>query len=206
MRTPSQHLSLTLLVPCLWAAGCAGDDAGPDATTTPRDAAAVNPDAAPGQPDATALPPDSGGFADAAPGQPDADPVMPDTGVPDTGVPDMGVPDSGVPAGLVWADVYRGVISQGCSCHNNGGAAGGLSFPNARADIADVRRELVTEGGQALCGGTQRARVVPGDSATSLLYLKVAGNSCGSQMPLRGAALPQASQDTIRDWIDQGAN
>ncbi len=186
---------------------CGSDVDTPDASVG-RDATVV------ANPDATVVVHDDATVVndDATVVNPDAEPV--DSGVADTGVAedtgvaaDTGVaPDSGVAAAPVWADVYRGAISQSCSCHNNGGQSGGLTFPNARADIADVRAELEMERANERCGGTRHPRVTPGDAMSSLLYLKVAGSACGSRMPLGGGALAQAQQDLIRDWINGGAN
>jgi hypothetical protein len=58
----------------------------------------------------------------------------------------------------------------------------------------------VTAAGPA-CGASGEMRVVPGNSAMSLLYNKVAGSEdCGSTMPetAQGVTL-------IQSWIDQGA-
>ncbi|MCZ6698841.1 MAG: hypothetical protein O7D94_07930 [Planctomycetota bacterium] len=49
--------------------------------------------------------------------------------------------------------------------------------------------------------------VVPGDSASSLLFQKVSSNTppIGSTMPLIGGPLSAVQSGLIRDWIDQGA-
>ena len=49
-------------------------------------------------------------------------------------------------------------------------------------------------------------RVVPSDSGSSLLFLKVSQTTppVGSRMPLGGPPLSQEQQQLIRDWIDQG--
>ena len=52
--------------------------------------------------------------------------------------------------------------------------------------------------------GANAARIVPGNSSASLLYLRVTGNESGSQMP-PDAPLRQEQIDVIRSWIDQGA-
>ena len=50
-------------------------------------------------------------------------------------------------------------------------------------------------------------RVVPGDSAKSLLYLKVSSNNppVGVRMPRFTPPLSGTDIGLIRDWIDQGA-
>jgi len=52
-----------------------------------------------------------------------------------------------------------------------------------------------------------RFRVLPGDSGLSFVFNKISEPApfCGQRMPLLGAPLEDAEQQTIRDWIDQGA-
>ena len=52
--------------------------------------------------------------------------------------------------------------------------------------------------------GANGARIVPGNIAASRLYLRVAGNQAGLQMPPTGALRPEEI-NTIKTWIDQGA-
>jgi ankyrin repeat protein len=52
--------------------------------------------------------------------------------------------------------------------------------------------------------GANGARIVPGNSASSRLYIRVAGNQGGLQMPPAGALRPEDIA-TIKTWIDQGA-
>ncbi len=49
--------------------------------------------------------------------------------------------------------------------------------------------------------------VIPGDSANSLLFLKVSSDSppVGDTMPLIGRRLTSTELALVRDWIDQGA-
>jgi hypothetical protein len=58
------------------------------------------------------------------------------------------------------------------------------------------------------------ARVVPGDAQASLLVRKVSGDfsglacapsACGARMPFGGPPLPSASVETLRRWVDAGA-
>ena len=53
--------------------------------------------------------------------------------------------------------------------------------------------------------GANGARIVPGNSAASGVYLRVAGSSAGLQMPPSGA-LSAREIDTIKTWIEQGAD
>jgi len=49
--------------------------------------------------------------------------------------------------------------------------------------------------------------VIPGDSASSLVFQKVSQNSppVGSRMPSLGDPLTAGELALLRDWIDQGA-
>ena len=52
--------------------------------------------------------------------------------------------------------------------------------------------------------GANGARIVPGDSARSVLYLRLKGTQAGPQMPPAGE-LPEPKIKLIQAWIDQGA-
>jgi ankyrin repeat protein len=52
--------------------------------------------------------------------------------------------------------------------------------------------------------GANGARIVPGNSAASRLYIRVSSNQAGVQMPPTGMLQPEEI-NTIRTWIDQGA-
>jgi ankyrin repeat protein len=52
--------------------------------------------------------------------------------------------------------------------------------------------------------GANGARIVPGDSARSVLFRRLTGTQSGSQMPPAGA-LPEPKIKLIQAWIDQGA-
>jgi len=52
--------------------------------------------------------------------------------------------------------------------------------------------------------GANGARIVPGNSTASRLYLRVSGNQAGLQMPPTGALRPEEI-NAIKAWIDQGA-
>jgi ankyrin repeat protein len=53
--------------------------------------------------------------------------------------------------------------------------------------------------------GANGARIVPGNSEASRLYVRVSGSQGGLQMPPTGALPPQEIR-TIKLWIDQGAD
>jgi len=88
-------------------------------------------------------------------------------------------------------------------CHVTGG----------RADNEGIALKLVAGESYALLvnqPSVQNAAltlVVPGDAATSLMFLKVSSDTppVGATMPLVGARLSSADLGLIRDWIDQGA-
>src|SRR5215218_5935428 len=52
--------------------------------------------------------------------------------------------------------------------------------------------------------GANGARIVPGDSARSVLYRRLTGTQSGPQMPPAGP-LPEPKTKLIQAWIDQGA-
>jgi ankyrin repeat protein len=52
--------------------------------------------------------------------------------------------------------------------------------------------------------GANGARIVPGDSARSVLFQRISGTRSGPQMPPAGA-LPEQKIKLIQEWIDQGA-
>src|SRR5689334_14545448 len=57
----------------------------------------------------------------------------------------------------------------------------------------------------AMRGGTNTPGVIhPGDGRSSLLYIKVSSSRFGAQMPPTGV-LPSDQIETIRRWIDEGA-
>lgn len=66
---------------------------------------------------------------------------------------------------------------------------------------------LVNEGASgSACAGGGRVRVVPGDAEESLLVQKLEGTQdCGGRMPRGRTALPTASIDVIKEWIEAGA-
>ena len=52
--------------------------------------------------------------------------------------------------------------------------------------------------------GANGARIVPGDSARSVLFRRLTGTQAGAQMPPAGP-LPESKIKLIQAWIDQGA-
>jgi hypothetical protein len=85
--------------------------------------------------------------------------------------------------------------SQCTGCH---GGNGGLTI-TAGASY----NNLVNVNAQSSCSSLKR--VLPNDAANSVLYKKVSGTTCGSQMP-QGGSLSTSDIILIRDWINQGAS
>lgn len=118
---------------------------------------------------------------------------------PDTGVPCMVEP--------TYASIHDALLSTttcaALGCHGDS-PQGGLSLdmgPNA------VFTEL-TEEDVAHPDAQATRRVVPGDAASSFLFLKVAEENPqgGSRMPLGTRdGLPQCEIDAIEAWINAGA-
>lgn len=106
-------------------------------------------------------------------------------------------PESHVDTGL-GDDEYsqvRSIMSAECTgCHATGG-----TFPDLSGDFVANVYEIEGNYGEVL--------VVPGDSASSFLYEKVAGTISGDQggsMPI-GGTLSESQLATIASWIDNGA-
>ena len=130
-----------------------------------------------------------------------------DTGITSTVVADHKIPaaDSveisisilGTSAPVSFANKIQPIFNNQCtsSCH---GSNGGLSL-----DQGTSYSHLVNVQAQSSC--TSLRRVPPNDAANSVLYRKVSGAACGSQMP-QGSSLSASDIALIRDWINQGAN
>ncbi len=103
------------------------------------------------------------------------------------------------PAGTVfYSSQVQPIFTNNCvGCHTPGGQAPfSLQAGVSRGNIVNV---------QATSSCTSDKRVLPGNSASSVLYKKVSGNTCGARMPMGGTPLSQSDIGLIRDWIDQGA-
>jgi len=93
------------------------------------------------------------------------------------------------------------VLNQYCvMCHVEGGAQGGLSlYPDAWSllvNVPSVQSPLM--------------QVKPGEPENSYLYVKLTGTGesvggFGQQMPIQQPPLTQDQIETIRLWIEQGA-
>lgn len=117
-------------------------------------------------------------------------------------VDDSTLPGPGEPVSL--AQHIQPIFNASCtSCHVRGGLT---DLDNVRLYLTDGESwaSLVN---QASTQNSALTRVIPNDSANSLLYQKVSSNNppVGSRMPFFGAALSQKQIDVIKAWIDQGA-
>lgn len=101
-----------------------------------------------------------------------------------------------------FADDVLPILTSTCasaSCHAPQTRSGGLALGGA-----DAYDDLV---GVTSAGYGPAVRVVPGDPSASVLYQKLLGNaSFGARMPLGGSPLSDDALDSIREWIEEGAN
>ena len=95
------------------------------------------------------------------------------------------------------------IISSNCSPCHTAEALGDLDMSTR----ALAFQNLVDKGAAGpACAGNGRVRVVPGNAEESLLVHKLEGTQdCGSRMPRGRMALPTASIDLIKAWIEGGA-
>lgn len=101
--------------------------------------------------------------------------------------------------GVLFSAQVQPIFTTNCvnaGCHPGGGAPFSLRSENAYANLVNVP---ATTGP---CAGDMR--VNPGNAAASALVKRLEG-TCGVQMPIGGATLPQAQLDIIKTWINQGA-
>lgn len=131
------------------------------------------------------------------------------TGLNDDGQPvDLSLPDppsqpeppdeDSLQANL--ASIQEKVLVPRCTqCHAGGNAPLGLAMD----DLATSQSNLINVDSAT---NSSFKRVLPGDAENSFLYLKISGAPiAGNQMPLGEAPLDQETQNTIKDWINNGA-
>ncbi|MDZ7360827.1 MAG: hypothetical protein ONB46_08890 [candidate division KSB1 bacterium] len=104
-------------------------------------------------------------------------------------------PPSGLRATL--SSIQTNIFTPKCvnaGCHPGGGAPMSLRAGDSFSTLVGINSAY------------GRPRVAAGNANNSALYLKVIGNAAtGSRMPLGSAALSQAETDSIRAWINRGA-
>jgi CHRD domain len=99
---------------------------------------------------------------------------------------------------ISFADNIQTIFTANCAvsfCHVDGGGA-----PMALA-AGEAFKNLVNNGALVEPG----VRVIPNDSANSVLFSKVSGTTAGPQMPIGASPLPVSEQGLIKVWIDMGA-
>jgi len=115
-----------------------------------------------------------------------------------------GAGGGGVDEAVSFAADVQPIFTTACAgCHSPGGNADLAGIPTFLRD-GESYDMLVNV---ASVQDDELVLVVPGDSAASLLYQKVASNSppVGSRMPRFAPALSEDEIKLIQDWIDQGA-
>ena len=96
---------------------------------------------------------------------------------------------------VTFTEVYQTALTSCTMCH---GASGNLDMSSQSTAYSNLVG--VTAAGPA-CGASGEMRVVPGNSAMSLLYNKIAGTEdCGNTMPETAPGVT-----LIQSWIDEGA-
>lgn len=104
---------------------------------------------------------------------------------------------------ISFADNIQTIFTASCAisgCHVAGGGA-----PMSLA-AGEAYGNLVNQGVVVGLGaGAGGIRVIPGDSAKSVLFMKVSGTTAGPQMPIIGGPLSADKQGLIKVWIDMGA-
>jgi len=108
------------------------------------------------------------------------------------------VPPVETPTDVSFAADVQPILTASCAtapCHAGTTPSAGmdLSAGNARAALIGVNSP-----------NYGIVRVVPGNSAQSLLWLKLSDDPPGAAMPLTGSITEQ-ERLTIRAWIDEGA-
>jgi len=100
-------------------------------------------------------------------------------------------------------DIQEIFVRRGCTASNCHGSAmsGGLGLASAAASYAD----LVDVAATAVDGPPGLDRVTANNTAASYLWLKVSGNTAGTQMPFGGTPLDNIDQTNIMNWINTGA-
>jgi hypothetical protein len=97
------------------------------------------------------------------------------------------------PARVDYARDIQPLVRANCyGCHGRSQRSGNFRI--------DLRRDVMPNR-----VGANNARIVPGNSVTSKVYLRISGTSGGVQMPPTGA-LRAEDIATIKSWIDQGAD
>jgi hypothetical protein len=105
---------------------------------------------------------------------------------------------------LNFAKVTKEVLNEsncgGPLCHT--ATAAGFKLGSNDALYAELVGQMAAG---SECANKGHIRVVAGDSASSLLYLKLTAPPCGDKMPQDPAMLAAEKIDLVKQWIDEGA-
>lgn len=105
-------------------------------------------------------------------------------------------------SGSFGADVQP-IFTQNCAvsgCHAGSSPRVGLNLEAGKSFDFLV-------GVQSAAGScTNLKRVEPGNPAQSALVLRLEGSTCGPRMPFGGLPLPDAQIETVKAWIQAGAD
>lgn len=118
-------------------------------------------------------------------------------GAADAGGADAGGTTSPVADAAPACD-FKGLVMTRCGgsgCHGGPSAGSGLDLTSASLPMRVQGRK-----GPAAC--SSNLLIDKGAPEKSALYLKVTGQTCGTQMPLGGGTLPKSDQDCILSWIE----
>ena len=113
--------------------------------------------------------------------------------------------DGGRVAEVSFAEDVWPILLVRCQvCHTFG--IGAEQVPDMKmTDASSVYDQWVRVPSQCL---PNLFRVLPGDSELSFVFNKISRPAplCGQRMPTDGPLLEDSEQQTIKDWIEQGAN
>jgi hypothetical protein len=98
---------------------------------------------------------------------------------------------------VLFGSQIQPVFTASCGCHVPGGPSPfSLQAGSSYGNLVNV---------QSIGACAPLKRVLPRDTSSSVLYKKVSGTDCGTQMPRGGTPLPSTTIQLIQDWINQGA-
>jgi hypothetical protein len=147
----------------------------------------------------------------ATPTAPDANlPTVDAAPVPDSepGAPDASPADAAPPAVSFSADVMPILMARCGGCHlKDTAGAGGLSF-GVQGQLAYLSLvDQPTHNTAVGCVNLKLVDTTTDDATASSLYLKIAGDTCGTRMPKGSNAtpLPDEQLQLFARWIAEGA-
>ena len=127
------------------------------------------------------------------------------TALPDlTVLPDLTPPDLTPPPPAKLSTDVQPIFNSFCSCHQTSTPAASLNLSSGNAYASLVG---VASSNCSIASNPNQTRVVAGNAAQSYLIDKLTLSTppCGLQMPRLAPPLSTAQIDTIRSWINDGA-